>query len=98
MIVLFLSGILPFILSFWRPLKFYQNWPSLIYSIFIILIIFGGWDIFAVFRQHWYFNPDGVWHFKIVNLPLEELLFFIIIPFCCIFTWEAINFIKAKFK
>lgn len=98
MTVLILSGLLPFVLSFWPPLKFYRNIRSLFISIIFIVIIFGGWDMFATYRGHWYFNPQAVWSFRIVNLPLEEVLFFVVIPFCCIFTWEALKFIKARIK
>ena len=96
MFVLTLSGIVPFILSFFPPLRIYKNIRALLYSITLILVIFGTWDVFATFRGHWYFNPNGVWELRIVNLPIEEVLFFVIIPFCCIFTWEVINYIKHK--
>ena len=98
MAVLLVSGLLPLALSFWPGLKFYRNWRSLLLSILLILLGFGAWDIFATWRGHWYFNPQGVGNIKIINLPLEEVMFFIVIPFCCIFTWEAINYIKAKIK
>ncbi|UCD15391.1 MAG: lycopene cyclase domain-containing protein [Candidatus Omnitrophota bacterium] len=92
-IVLLLSGIIPFVLSFWPPLKFWRNLSSLFYTIGLILVIFASWDIFATFRHHWFFRHDAVWKARIINLPLEEVMFFIVIPFCCIFTWEAINYI-----
>jgi lycopene cyclase domain-containing protein len=98
MTALILSAFLPFILSFWPSLKLYRNIRSLFISIFLIVIIFGGWDIFATYRGHWYFNPEGVGKIRIVNLPLEEVLFFVVIPFCCIFTWEALKFVKDKIK
>jgi len=98
MLVLILAGILPFFLSFYPPLRFYQYKRGLFSSIGLILIIFGAWDIFATYRGHWYFNPQGVYAFKIINLPIEEILFFVVIPFCCIFTWEAIIYIKEKIK
>jgi len=96
--VLILSGSIPFILSFWPPLKFYRNFKALAFSILIVLLIFGSWDVFATYRGHWYFNPEGVLGINIINLPLEEVLFFIVIPFCCIFTWEAIKYLKHKTK
>ena len=98
MMVLVFSGIVPFVLSFWPGLRFYRNWRGLFLSILLILFIFGAWDIFATWRGHWHFNPQGVGGIEIVNLPLEEVLFFVVIPFCCIFTWEAINYIKARMK
>lgn len=98
MSVLILSLSLPLLLSFWPPLKLYHHFRALFYSIILIILIFGSWDIFATYRGHWYFNPQGVWRIRIINLPLEEVLFFVVIPFCCIFTWEAINYIRARLK
>ncbi|MDD5108182.1 MAG: lycopene cyclase domain-containing protein [Candidatus Omnitrophica bacterium] len=98
MVVLILSIVVPFLLSFWPGLKFYRNIRSLFISVFLIVIIFGSWDIFATYRGHWYFNPRGVWGFRVINLPLEEVLFFVVIPFCCIFTWEAIKYLGGRFK
>jgi len=98
MVVLILSIAMPFILSFWPGLKFYHNIRSLFISVSLIVIIFGSWDIFATYRGHWYFNPSGVWGFRIINLPLEEVSFFVVIPFCCIFTWEAIKYLRERFK
>jgi len=94
--VLILAGFLPFVLSFYPPLKIYRYGRSLLYSIFLIIIIFGVWDIFATWRGHWAFNPEGVGDFKIINLPMEEVLFFVVIPFCCIFTWEVVKYFRKK--
>lgn len=96
--VLVLAGIVPFALSFWPGLKFYRNIKALVISIAIVVFVFGGWDIIATARKHWYFNSEYVWPYRIINLPIEEVLFFVVIPFCCIFTWEAIKFINAKKK
>ena len=98
MILLIISGAVPLLLSFWPGLKFYRHWRALVYSIGLIIIIFGGWDIFATWRGHWFFNPAGVFKLRIINLPLEEVLFFIVIPFCCIFTWESLGYLKKCIK
>jgi lycopene cyclase domain-containing protein len=71
--LLILSRIIPFILSFWPALKFYRNLRALFYSVSVVLVLFGSWDIFATYRKHWYFNPEGVFTFRIFNLPLEEV-------------------------
>ena len=96
MLVLIIAGFLPLVLSFFPPLKFYRNLRPLFRSIGLIMLTFGSWDVFAVWRSHWYFDPYAVWDFRILNLPLEEVLFFVVVPFCCIFTWEAILYIKSK--
>jgi len=98
MIVLALSLCVPLVLSFRLPLGIWRNFRALFASLALILAIFGTWDMLASRMGHWYFNPDGVCGAYIVNLPLEEWLFFIVIPFCCIFTWEALHYLKAKTK
>ena len=47
------------------------------------------WDMFVT-GTHWHFNPEYVSGIKIINLPIEEILFFITVPFACLFTWEMI--------
>ncbi|MCX5711616.1 MAG: lycopene cyclase domain-containing protein [Candidatus Omnitrophica bacterium] len=96
--LLLVSVTAPFVLSFFPPLKFYRNWRALAISLVLITLIFGAWDVFATFRGHWYFNTNGVWNIRVINLPLEEVLFFPIISFCCIFTWEVLKFIRARIK
>jgi len=47
------------------------------------------WDA-LVTGAHWHFNYLYVSGIKIINLPIEEILFFITVPFACLFTWEMI--------
>ncbi len=58
-------------------------------AIVIPAIPFLLWDA-LVTGAHWHFNPKYVSGIKIVNLPIEEILFFITVPFACLFTWEMI--------
>ena len=96
LLVLLLSGAVPFILSFWPGLNIWRNVRALVYTLISVVLIFGAWDILAVARKHWHFDPKAVYGLKIVNLPLEEVLFFVVIPFCCIFIWEVIQLSKRK--
>lgn len=98
MMALIASGIVPLLLSFYPPLRFWRNFRALVFSLSILVVIFGAWDIFATWRAHWSFNPEGVFGINIINLPVEEWLFFIVVPFCCIFTWEALKYIRERLK
>jgi len=98
MAVLLVSLSLPLLLSFWPPLKFYRRFSALIAAIGATLLVFGGWDVFAVRREHWSFRPDAVLSFRLLGLPPEELLFFIVIPFCCLFTWETLKYLQRKLE
>ncbi|MFA7677802.1 MAG: lycopene cyclase domain-containing protein [Candidatus Omnitrophota bacterium] len=96
--VLLISLSVPLFLSFYSPLKIWPNLKALAATLGLIILVFGGWDVFAAYRRHWHFDFQQVYGLRLLNLPLEEVLFFIIIPFCCIFTWEAIIFLKGKIK
>ena len=64
----------------------------LIYSIAPIALLFIGWDGYAISRHHWRFDPTQI--LKIYgpfNIPLEEYLFFIIVPIAAIMTLEAVQ-------
>ena len=42
------------------------------------------WDYYATYRQHWIFLGPGLLGLRILGLPIEEFLFFIIIPYACL--------------
>ena len=96
MVVLLLSVSVPLALSFFKPIALFRRWRVLSVSLGMIVLIFGAWDVFATARGHWHFNPAGDLPLRLINLPLEEVLFFVIIPFCCIFTWEVIKYFQAR--
>jgi len=95
-IVLALCFAVPFIFTFSKNLDFYKYPLRLVLSLGIPFILFVIWDIIAAARGHWSFNPEYTIGLKIANLPIEEILFFIIIPFCGIFTWESVKYFTRE--
>ena len=82
---------IPLVCSFDRKVRFVRFWPALFPAIAIMMALFIPWDI--AFTEHgiWGFNPDylsGLW---IAGIPLEEWLFFICIPYACLFTYESLK-------
>jgi lycopene cyclase domain-containing protein len=78
--------------SFFGSLKccyIWNHWKQILIAIVIPAIPFLLWDA-LVTGSHWHFNPEYVSGIKIINLPIEEILFFITVPFACLFTWEMI--------
>lgn len=49
------------------------------------------WDIYFTSKGVWSFNPECITGLKIVNLPVEEVLFFFVVPYCCMFIYECIR-------
>jgi lycopene cyclase domain-containing protein len=56
------------------------------------LVIFVIWDVIAIRRGHWTYNPEYVTGWTLLgNLPVEELVFFVVIPICGLLTYEAVR-------
>lgn len=86
----------PLVLSFSKKMDFWKNPARFVFAIAIPFFIFIVWDIVAAARGHWGFNTSYITGFKIYNLPIEEVLFFIVIPFCGLFTWECVKYFTNK--
>lgn len=79
----------PFILSFDQKVRYVSYWPKVFISLGIVMIPFLGWDI-AVSGIHWIFNDQFTLAFRFLGLPLGELMFFVSVPFACLFIWQII--------
>jgi len=82
----------PFLASF-EPwfLHHIKNLKAALASILIVGIPFIAYDMFATAVGFWSFNPAHVGTFQILNLPIEEVLFFITAPYSCLFVYECIQ-------
>lgn len=77
---------IPFLFSFHPKLKFYNHWKSLAAAILISMLIFIPWDVFFTINGIWGFNSKYYLGTELLSLPIEEWLFFICIPYACVFT------------
>lgn len=82
----------PLILSFDKNLKFYKKVPYVLQSIALISTAYIVWDIIATERGDWAFNPEHLIGSYFLGLPIEEILFFITVPYSCIFIYETVSF------
>ncbi len=92
LIINILIIIVPLILSFDKNISYYRKLPRLVFSILIVSTAFIIWDIFATKRGDWAFNPEHLVGIYFFGLPLEEILFFITVPYSCIFIYETTRF------
>lgn len=87
----FLTVIICFVFSFHPKIRFNRYFGAFFLSSFIVGLVFIGWDIWFTKTGVWWFNDKYITGFKIFELPIEEILFFICIPFSCIFTYFCLD-------
>lgn len=86
-----LTILIPFLASFYAKAPFYKKWKFLWVAILVPAIIFLLWDEIFTRANVWGFNSKYVTGFYIGTLPIEEILFFVCIPYACVFTYFALN-------
>jgi lycopene cyclase domain-containing protein len=75
--------------------RVYRRWRRLLLSLLPVVAVFTVWDLYAIDRGHWTFDPDRVSGLGIGRIPLEELLFFVVVPVAAILTLEAVRAVKG---
>lgn len=72
--------------------RVYAQWLRLVGALLPVVMIFGGWDLLAIHQHTWSYNSRYLVGVTLPgHLPLEELLFFVVIPTCAILSFEAVR-------
>src|SRR5690606_12456463 len=98
LIILLLSFSIPFAYSFEKKMHFIKHWKAVFSAITIVAIVYIVWDVIFTKIGVWGFNPTYYLGVTFFNLPLEEILFFFLIPYASIFIHYLLQhfFPKAK--
>lgn len=89
LLVNFFTIFVPFIASFHPKLMFWKNVKAFLPANIITTVLFLIWDVWFTDKGVWGFNPDYVVEIFIWGLPIEEILFFICIPYACLFSYHC---------
>ncbi|MFA5097479.1 MAG: lycopene cyclase domain-containing protein [Candidatus Margulisiibacteriota bacterium] len=73
------------------PVRYRKRYKAVFLSILAVGIPFVLWDIIFTKIGVWSFNPAYISGFKLAGLPLEEALFFVAVPFSCLFILECLE-------
>jgi lycopene cyclase domain-containing protein len=65
-------------------------------TIIPVLAPFLLWDAYAISQGHWWFDESRILGLYLPgDIPVDELLFFIVIPFASVLTIEAVRSVKG---
>ena len=87
------SFLIPFVFSFEKKwMNFIRFWKPYFTAIFVVGIFFILWDIYFAYENVWGFNEDYLLGISWFKLPLEEWLFFILIPYSSNFIHYSLRY------
>lgn len=67
-------------------------------AILPVAAVFIAWNVTAILADVWWYNPQYVTGVHFGPLPLEELLFFLIIPMCGLLTYSAVEGVLGRLR
>jgi lycopene cyclase domain-containing protein len=76
--------------------RVYAQWRRLLLTLLPVLVVFTAWDVLAIRAGHWSYDPRQTTGLHVGNVPVEELLFFLVIPTCAILSLEAVRSVRRR--
>jgi lycopene beta-cyclase len=72
--------------------RVYRRVAGLAFAIIPVVIILSVWDIVGILRDHWSYSARFTTGWKLIfGMPIEELVFFVVVPICGLLTYEAVG-------
>jgi len=93
------SLMIPLMFSFHPRIRFHLEWPRVLPAIVVSMLFFVIWDIWFTGQGVWGFNEQHLLGWQIFKLPIEEWLFFLCIPYACLFIYHCVKlFLDEKMR
>ena len=87
-------GTLP--LELWLGVRVYRQPRRLLLTLLPVVAVFYLWDVYAIAADHWSFDPAQTVGLVLPGgVPVEELLFFVVVPTCAVLAFEAVRRVKG---
>jgi len=75
--------------------RVYARWRRLLAALVPVVALFCAWDLYAIAAGHWTFDPARTTGVVLPGgLPLDEVLFFVVVPIAAVLTLEAVRSVK----
>ena len=79
----------PFVASFDKRVAFVKEWGAFWPACLLTMTGFIAWDVWFTHEGVWGFNEAHLTGVGCLGLPIEEWLFFITVPYACVFTYAC---------
>lgn len=74
-----------------------RRWRRLLLTMLPVIVVFVLWDLGAIAAGHWTFDPEQTTGILFPGgLPLDEVLFFVVVPICAILGFEAVRAVLRR--
>ena len=70
--------------------RVYRRPKALLTTLAPVVVLFGGWDLLAVRHGEWQYSRRYTLGWWPLGLPVEEWLFFLVVPICAMLTYEVL--------
>jgi len=84
------------LLELFLGVRVYRRPRRLLLALLPTVVLFTAWDVAAIAAGHWHYDRGQLTGIVLPGrLPLEELLFFLVIPTCAILGFEAVRVVRG---
>jgi len=74
-----------------------RRWRRLLLTLLPVVVAFVLWDLGAIAAGHWTFDPEQTTGVLFPGgLPLDEVLFFVVVPVCAVLGFEAVRAVLRR--
>jgi lycopene cyclase domain-containing protein len=88
----------PLVCTFEHRIRYYQKLPAVGFAISTVGVAYIAWDAIVTARGDWAFSDNHVLGIRLLGLPIEEILFFVVVPYSCLFIYEALRLLNRDWK
>ena len=85
-------------LEFVLRARVYRRPRRLLYALLPVLVVFVVWDVVGIVRGLWWYSLEYTTGIRPARVPLEEYVFFVVIPICGLLTYEAVGTVLGRVR
>ena len=96
LIINILTIFVPMLRSFEHRINMVSKWKAIWPAIFVVGFLFVAWDVVFTHMGVWGFTEEHLIGVNAFGLPIEEMLFFVTVPYACLFIYEVLNYFVKR--